>query len=1127
MNKYSIAEKKPVNNFKHALKIMRITLFLLFFGIIFSHAATGYSQGVEFIFNLKSASIKEICEEIEKKSDFRFIFAGNAKKIINRKINLITNAKNIEEILENILSDTELTYRILDNQIVVYRDNSKNIPEDAISEQIIQQQKKQVTGTVVDINGEPIIGANIVEKGTTNGTITNIDGNYTLSVENDAILQFTYIGYLEQNINITGLSTINITLEEDTKALEEIIVIGYGVVRKSDLTGAVSSVKSEDITKMATNSPLAALQGRAAGVHVTLGSGSPDATVSIKIRGVGTPNDATPLYVVDGFPMNDIDYLNPNDIESIEILKDASASAIYGSRGANGVVLISTKKGRSGPLKVNVNAYYGFENLAKKASMLNSTQYAELSNEASLNAGMDPIYSNTNNIPYNTNWYDKVSQIGQYQNYNVSFSGGGERLTSMLSTNYYRRDGIIKSTDYDRLSFAQNTSLEVTPFFKLSSSFSGAFSNYKRLDPTSIFLSSLIAPPDIPVIDSKTNYYTGISKMRLANPAGRIARNNSQNRRSFLIGNFNADIKLFPELTFNTRFGIRYNHSYNSYFSPVYYETMDNSEAVNTVSRSTSRTIDWTWENILTYHKIFNNIHDLTIMGAMSAREYNDDAFDATKQNTLIESKEFWYFDSATDNPQANGNGTSLAMLSYLGRLNYNLLDRYLITVSMRADGSSRFIDSNRWGYFPSGAVAWKLSEENFFRNWNPNWWDSLKIRIGYGEIGNERINSYYPYLTPIQQRQYYTLGANQVRLNGSAPSGIGNPDAKWETSTQFNVGADFLFLKGKLNLTADYYIRNTNDILLSQQIPRVSGFGNMVRNVGGMENKGFEITSGYRDQKGNFSYNINANMAFVRNKVTDLGTATSLVAGFNYDYALIDLQGAFGNIIRSEIGKPYGQFYGYVTDGIFQTQEEINQYVKEGNLIQPEAKPGDFRFKDLNDNGKIDTGDMTFIGNPIPDINYGLSVDLAYKNFDLSLLFQGVWGNDVYYAAKYYFMRFDARHNVKTEFLDNYWRGPGTSNSEPIVTRDLSRNTRNFRNSDYYVEDGSYLRLKNIQLGYNFKPNLGNGLKPSIRVYIAAQNLFTITNYSGFEPEVSDISVDRGQYPQARSFMLGTVINF
>ncbi len=1127
MNKYYIVGKNHANNSKQALKIMRITLFLLFFSILVAQATTGYSQDVELTFNLKSTSIKEICEEIEKQSDYRFIFAGNAKKVINKKVNLTVNSQEVNQILNNILSDTKLTYKILDNQIVIFQDNLKNISKEIVSEQIIQQQKRQIIGTVVDINGEPVIGANIVEKGTTNGTVTNIDGKFSLSVGLDALLHISYIGYLELEVNTTGRDAFDIILQEDSKALEEVVVIGYGVVRKSDLTGAVSSVKSEDITKMATNSPLAALQGRAAGVQVTLGSGSPDATASIKIRGVGTPNDATPLYVVDGFPMNDIDYLNPHDIESIEILKDASASAIYGSRGANGVVLISTKKGRSGPLKVNINAYYGFENLAKKTSMLNSTQYAELSNEASLNAGMDPMYLNTNNIPYNTNWYDEVSQTGQFQNYNISFSGGGERLTSMLSTNYYKRDGIIKSTDYDRLSFAQNSSLEVTPFLKLSTSFSGAFSNYKRLDPTSIFLSSLIAPPDIPVIDPKTDYYTGITKMRLANPAGKIARNNSQNKRSFLIGNFNADIKLFPELTFSSRFGIRYNHSYNSNFSPVYYETMDNSEAVNTISRSTSRTIDWTWENILTYHKIFNKIHDLTIMGAISAREYNHDAFDATKQNTLIESEEFWYFDSATDNPQANGSGASLAMLSYLGRINYNLLDRYLITVSMRADGSSRFIGSNRWGYFPSGAVAWKLSEENFFKDWDPSWWNSLKIRVGYGEIGNERINSYYPYLTPIQQRQYYTLGVNQVRLNGSSPSGIGNPEAKWETSTQFNVGADFLFLGGKLNFTADYYIRKTNDILLSQQIPRVSGFGSMVRNVGGMENKGFELSSGYRDQKGDFSYSINANMAFVRNKVTNLGTATSLVAGFSYDYALIDLQGAFGNIIRSEIGKPYGQFYGYVTDGIFQTQEEINQYVKEGNLIQPDALPGDFKFKDLNDNGKIDTGDMTFIGNPIPDINYGLSVDLAYKNFDLSLLFQGVWGNDIYYAAKYYFMRFDARHNVRTEFFDNYWRGSGTSNSEPIVTRDLSRNTRNFRNSDYYVEDGSYLRLKNIQLGYNFKPNLGNGLKPSIRVYIAAQNLFTITNYSGFEPEVSDISVDRGQYPQARSFMLGTVINF
>jgi TonB-linked SusC/RagA family outer membrane protein len=514
-------------------------------------------------------------------------------------------------------------------------------------------------------------------------------------------------------------------------------------------------------------------------------------------------------------------------------------------------------------------------------------------------------------------------------------------------------------------------------------------------------------------------------------------------------------------------------------------------------------------------------------MAAVSAREYNRDQYDATKQNVPIEKEEYWYFNSATDNPQVNGEGFSLAMLSYLGRINYNLKNRYLLTGSIRSDGSSRFIGNYRWGVFPSAALAWKLSEESFFKNMELTWLNSAKIRLGYGELGNENINSYYPYLTPVTQRRYYTLGAGQVRLNGSGLSGIGNPEAKWETSTQSNAGIDLTLLNGKIDLTADYYIRKTNDILLSQQIPQISGSGSIVRNVGGLENKGFEFTVAFKGNKGDFSWNVNANLATVKNKVVNLGTSGSLISSFAYDYVLIDFQGALGNMIRSEVGKPYGQFYGYQTDQIFQNQDEIDRYTKDGTKIQPDALPGDFRFKDLNDNGRIDDGDMTFIGNPIPDITYGLSLDAQYRNFDLNLLFQGVLGNDIYNAAKYYFMRFDGRQNVRTDYLEAYWNGANSSNTLPAVTQDLTRNTRNYRNSDFYIEDGSYLRLKTLQLGYNYTPSFIRGVKPSVRIYLAMQNLFTLTKYSGFEPEVSTISVDRGQYPQSRSFMLGLILNY
>lgn len=1091
---------------------IRSIIFL--FCIISVHSVLYASNGSVSLDSNK-VTVGNVLSAIERQSDFYFTY--NVDQIdINRSVSVNMENKSVEAILQDLFAGENIKYRIEGKHIVLYRLESAQ-----------QNAKKTVTGLVKDASG-PIIGVNIVEKGTSNGTITDFDGKFTLQVAPDAVLVITYVGYLSREIKVTNQKTLTITMKEDTQTLDELVVVGYGTVKKSDLTGSVSSVKAEDITKIATNSPVAALQGRAAGVSVSLGSGSPDATASIQIRGVGTPNDSSPLYVVDGFPMSDINYLSPNDIESIEILKDASACAIYGSRGANGVVVITTKKGKAGDLKVNVNAYYGIEHLASKPTMLNSSQYAELSNLAYKNADEAPLYSGTTNMPYNTDWYDEVSHLGQFQNYNISMTGGGDKVQSVFSANYYKREGIIKSTNYDRISLNQNNVIKATDFLKFTTSLSLAMTNHKRLDPTSIFLSSLIAPPDVPVIDPETNYYTGIRKMRLENPAGRIARNNGKNKRLYFVGNFSADLNLTKDLVFTSRFGIKFRNNHDSDFVPVYYETADNSTLMNTVSRKTSRVTDWTWENMLTYHHNFKDKHDLTVMAAMSSRSYADDSYSVSKQNIPIESDEFWYFDSATENPLADGKGAELTMLSYLGRVNYNLLNRYLITASIRADGSSRFLKENRWGYFPSAAVAWKLSEEGFFKNWNQNWLNTVKVRTGYGEIGNENISSYYPYLTPIAQQQYYTLGQSQDRINGAAPSAIGNSDAKWETSTQLNFGLDVSLFSNRLSITADYYIRKTNDILLKQQIPGISGFGSMVRNVGGMQNKGFEFTVGFKGNKGAFSYDINGNVAFVKNKVTSLGTSNALVASFPYDYSLIDLQGALGNIIRSEVGRPYGQFYGYMTDGIFQNQAEINAYVKDGQLIQPEAKPGDFKFKDLNNNGKIDDGDMNFLGNPIPDITYGLSFDTSYKNFDLSILFQGVAGNDIYNAAKYYYMRFDGKQNVRKEYLNEYWRGENTSNTQPVPTKDLTRNSRNFRNSDYYVENGSYLRLKNIQLGYNFSPRLAEGFKPSVRIYVAAQNLFTVSGYSGFDPEVAtDLSVDRGQYPQAQSFMIGTVINF
>ena len=1113
-------------SYRKTFRIMKLSVLFFLLGILQLNAASILAQNSFVSLTMHNVKIDDVFKAIEKQSSYEF-FYNNNQIDVNKLVTIDVKNAKICDVVNKLLESDNLTYKLIGKRLVLVKQNSyENQLLDAVIE--AQQQQKKVNGTVTDISGQPLTGVTVNVKGTTKSAITDASGNYSIIVnDNDKVLVFSFIGFVKKEITINGqTSSLDVMLESEITNLEEVVVIGYGTQKKSDITGAVSSVRSKDLTKIATYSPLQAIQGRAAGVSVLQESGSPDAAASIQIRGVGTTNNTTPLYVVNGLPMSNINYLNPSDIEAIEILKDASACAIYGSRGANGVVLVTTKKGEAGDLKVNLNAYGGIESLATKPSLLNSTQYAKLSNEAYINAGQGPIYADVNNLANNTDWYKEVSQLGVIQNYNLSILGGGPKLNARLSINDYKNTGIMKSTDFEKLTIMQNTTMKVTNFLDIETSLSGVFSHHKALDATSIFLTALIAPPDIPVIDPKTQYYTGVTKLWLNNPAGMIARNNAQYNNTSLIGDVSANFKITKDLNFKSNFGISRDEYYNSDFQPIYYETANISSLYNQVSRSASKTTDWTLDNILTYHKIFNSVHDLTVMGAISAREYNSDNFSASKQSVGNEDNAFWYLDAATANPQATGNGASLSQQSYLGRVNYTFKNRYLLTGSIRDDGSSRFIGANRWGVFPSGAFAWKITEEDFVKRMNINWLSSAKIRVGYGQLGNENISSYYPYLTPIGQQQYYTLGASQSRVNGSGPTALGNPDVMWETSDQSNIGIDLALIKNSLTFTADYYVRQTNNILLTQQVPQISGSSSIIRNVGGMQNKGFEFIVAYKNNTKAFTYDISANMSTVKNEVTNIGNTAALMSSFAYNYTLINFQGALGNMIRSVVGKPYGQFYGWQTDGIFQNQKEIDQYTHNGIKIQPDAKPGDFRFKDINNDGIINNSDQTFIGNPIPDITFGLSFNAAYKNFDLSLLLQGTSGNDIYNAAKYYFMMFNGTQNVRTDYLTNYWHGEGTSNSQPAVTSDLTRNGNNYRNSNYYVENGSYLRLKSLQLGYNLSTSI-NKQKVKVRLYISAQNLLTITGYSGYEVEVSRNGIDTGIYPQSRMFMFGTDINF
>lgn len=1072
-------------------------------------------------------TLKEAFDAIERQSDYTFLIRNNDVDLSSR-VSVQVRGASIDEALRQILRGKNINYEVHDTRVSIFSPTTPARTQGGV----------HVTGTVKDVAGNPIPGATVYVAGTQTGAYTDINGAWALDIPSaQSTLQVSCIGYSPVEIVPGSQRTLNIVLEEETTFLEETVVIGYGTVRKSDLTGSVASVSGEEMSKNVSGDPLSGLQGRAAGVQIITNTGSPSATAEIKIRGTGSPNGSAPLYVVDGFPMNDIDYLSPNDIASIEILKDASASAIYGSRGANGVVMITTKQAKAGALKIDAKAEFGLQLTPRKPQMLSSSQYAEMTNLALANTGQDPAYANPSNMQHDTDWFSEVMQIGKYQDYNLTFSGGSEKISHVFSANYLNREGTVKSTAFDRLNLNMSGRYKPLEWLTFRASVSGSFAKSNSLgangtNNNSIFLSSLIAPPDIPVWNDVTNYYTGITAIRLANPAGAISRNYGSTNRNNLIGNFSADVKLLKDLTFTSRFGYRYSISLGSDFTPVYFETSNIASGNTATSRSTSLTKDWTWENILNYTKKFNKNHELSVMAAMSVRDFYTESYNGSKKYLPSEEPEFRYFNAASDTaPSLTGSASALGMLSYLGRINYSLLNRYLFTVSFRADGSSRFIGSNRWGYFPSGALAWKISEEPFFKNWNLTGVDNVKLRLGWGQIGNERMNSYYPYQTNISQGQYYNLGEDKTRINGATPSGLGNKDLRWETSEQSNIGLDLGFLGNRLTASIDAYIRKTDNILLSESVPRVSGTASLTRNVGGMENRGIELTLGWKDDVGGFSYSIDGNVSFVKNKVTNLGASGILQSGFAYDNALIDFSGQFSNIIRSYVDLPYAQFYGYEFLGIFQNQAEIDNYKNsKGELIQKDAKPGDAKFKNQNDDAKIDANDIVLIGNPNPTAVFGLNFNAAYKGFDLSMLFQGTLGNDIFNASKFYFEKFDGRQNVLARTYMTGWSGEGSTNAVPIMLADAgggaARNNLNWASSTMYIESGSYFRLKNLQLGYTFKPFYSVGQKIVLRAYVSAQNLLTLTGYSGLDPEVPGNGVDRGQYPQPRVFILGLNIS-
>lgn len=1036
----------------------------------------------------------------------------------------------------------------------------------------ITQQTKKVTGVITDTSGEPLVGVNISVKGKSIGTIADMEGRFSLDVPDDNVtLVFSYIGYVPQEQKPTG-SPLKIILREDTQKLDEVVVVGYGTQKKSDLTGSIAKVDAEDFKTTPITGVETALQGRAAGVQVTSFSGSPGSGTSVRIRGIGTVNNAnSPLYVVDGIPVGGINYLNPSDISSIEILKDASATAIYGSRASNGVVLITTKRGNADGevTKTNVtfDMYYGVQQAMNVPDMLDAPGFIELNRRAYLNNpdGLhtdfrDPekllgVVEKVTGSRQGTNWWDACFQNGSVQNYNVSVSGGNKIISHMTSASYYKNEGIIRFSDFDRITARSNADLKLGDRVKVSTNIGITHNRRHRIPENDLengtVFNALLYDPTTPVWrggyegipgweDRMEGYdpndiYTQFGTSKYSNkrqPYSQAYRSGNCNEWTELkvVGNVIMDVKIMDWLTFRSNFGLDLSRRNDMNFTPRYYIDPDEKEGDNTVYNRNDKDNNWVWENTLNFNKKFGK-HNLSAVAGVTMEQWSWQGFEASKQGTPTNKEDQWVLESATTNPSTNGWRNGRSMLSYLGRVNYSYDERYLVTASVRSDGSSKFLKENRWATFPSASAGWRISQEKFFQDWEQGFWTNLKLRVGWGQIGNQMPVGDADYLNTIKgnDAMKYVFGANKEQQTGYAIDGFGNPLIQWETSEQTNVGLDLGFFDNKLTATLDYFIKNTRDMLIRVPLPMYVGYNNDPwANQGSVRNSGFEMQLDWQDQVGDFSYGISANMTAMENEVTSLGDGGPMPGGNE----------RVGDVTLTKEGWPIGSFYGWQMIGVFQNQDEIDK----SHMKDRDPRPGDLIFADADGDGELTDNDRVNLGSPFPSVMYGINLNAAYKGVDLTAFFQGVAGNKIFRMLKYYSHQKTGYFNCPADMLDVAWRAPGTlgagdpgnpSDTEYQISSDPRLNTKA---SSYYVEDGSYLRLKNLQIGYTFPQAWMSKAKISkLRVYVGVQNLFTITKYKGLDPELAgndnddptNYGIDRSHYPQARTYMVGLNLAF
>jgi len=1134
---------------------MKLTTFLFFLGIMQMMASEAYSQTTKMTLQLEDVAVKQVLDQIEEKSEFFFLY--NSKLVdVNRKVSVDAKDERIDEILNNLFQKTGVVYTVVDRQIVL---TNKADQAGFISQS--SQQGKKVTGKVTDQTGASLPGVSVVVKGTTTGVITDNSGIYALSnIPENAILQFSFVGMKMQEILVGNQTTVTVVLADETIGLEEVVAIGYGTIKRSSVTAAITSIAAKDIKDMPTSNAATALQGKLPGVIVQQTSGSPGSTPSIKVRGFGSISAGTnPLIVVDGNIVSSTVFstLTASEIENIDVLKDASSTAIYGSRGSNGVIMVTTKRGKSGKTLINFDVYTGFQQVTKKVDVLNSRQYADFAKEAFNNAYLERVsgakatdpnsirpqpsermrypqgdfYSWYNfddpakvaSLPY-TDFQEEIFRNAPIHNYQLTSSGGNDKIRFLISGGYLNQDGIVEKSTLNRYTFRTNIDLNVTSKFRVGLDINPSYRVQDNVNTdghwanNGVITAALSALPMAPVYNADGSQWSSQQELAapyglpgITNPIANIRENNDETKMLSLLGNAYAEYDFLKSFKYrmsgNMAFNDNRRNTYRTSRMPLN-QLLPPNQAIG--GANSSMDISYLFNQTLSFNHSINEVHNFNALLGMEATKYyyeNSSAGAISFPNDVVQTLNYGTVNSGSSFKTEN------SVVSYFGRVNYDYMGKYLLNASVRRDGSSLFGPDNRWGTFPAASIAWRATKEAFMENYK--FISETKIRASYGLAGNNAFNNNYPYVGLLRPDNY-VLG-NQL-ANGLGASSLGNPLLGWEKSRQTDLGVDLGFFNSRIYFIADYYHRLTTDLLLNVNVPTLSGFSSTVKNIGKMENKGWEFSLSTRNLTGQFTWNTNVNVSFNRNKVIALGPTGDRILSSS----------GVGDTHVTMIGEPIGSFFGYKQLGVYKDQADLDSYP---HFI--DSKPGDVKYEDVNGDKKLDATDRTVIGNNQPKFIYGFTNTFGYKGFELNVVFNGVQGGKILNLSRRFFDNLEGTANNLTTVL-NRWHSPDQPGNG-IEPRANSRSTgQNNAISSRWVEDGSFLRIQNITLGYKIPQMLLEKVKiQSARIYLSAQNPVTWSKYLGYNPEVSGYEgaltggVDYGSYPLANTFIIGLNLGF